>query len=241
MRKFFVLVLLSMLAACGGGAAVAGPCAVPSEIVMGRGHDGVMRKYEKATPSAPYVLTATGDDAFRAIHDCPGTGTQYLHFKMASVGFFQSAWANPPAGGHLAVLGRADIDLSVVRHIARGFIFDRAAGVLGERYYRDDPAPGRSILQCPGAGSCPAGAVAPSHPVTMVSDVTYNVETESSAGQFAYNVFKTSTGQNAASSWAENYDHVNMTGTRIAFATLCENGCNVPFTIRIFDISAGWK
>jgi len=247
--KYLGALVFAVLVGCGG-AEPAQACTVPNEVVMDRGTDGVMRKYEKATATSPYVLTATGDDAFRSIHPCPGWGTQSLKFKINTVGFYEPYLGNPPQGGHVAALTRATINLSIPYYQSRGIILDKESGVLAERFYRNDwDVNAQNILQCPvsiNAGSCYNNGSIPwpmpmTHPVTMQDNIPYNVEMESVQSWVQYNVFKTSTGQNAVSGWVESYDLIPMNGTDIAFATLCNGVCLQPFTIRIFDIVAGWK
>lgn len=247
--KFFIVASLVFLTACGASEPVQA-CNVPNEIVMGRGTDGVMRKYEKVTANSPYVLTATGDDAFRSIHPCSGNGIQTLKFKINTVGFFEYSNGIPPQGDHIAVLTRATINLAIPYYQSRGLIFHKDSGILAERFYLNAwDANAKNIVQCPSyinGGSCyndgsmqwPMPAT---HPVTMQDNTVYHAEIESVPSWLQYNTLKTTTGQNAASGWIESYDLIPVNGTDIAFATLCNGSCMQPFTVRIFDITAGWK
>lgn len=249
-RKLITTVSLAILSACGASEPAVAACSVPHEVVMGRGTDGVMRKYEKATANSPYVLTATGDAAFRSIHTCPGSGTQTLKFKLNTVGFFEYSGATPPQGDHIAALTRATVNLNIPYYQSRGLIFHKDSGILAERFYLNAwDVNAKNIVQCPSyinGGSCyndgsmqwPMPAT---HAVTMQDNTVYHAEIESVPTWVQYNTLKTTTGQNAASGWVESYDLIPMNGMDVVFATLCKEDCLQPFTVRIFDITAGWK
>ena len=232
---------VAFLVGCGGVDAAS--CQVPHEIAVTRGWSGDIQQYRKATPSSPYVLFSSGDSALNAVLPCPGSGTQWFHFKTWGEGFFDAAHGLPPNGNHLAALTRGTFNMVVPQYVARGVILHRAFGVTGERFHRNDAIAAINILQCAdwyNGGSCPPGYYFAPHLVTA-SDAVFHWQIESAPNQTAYNLFKTITGQNAVSSWSESYDHITLNGTDLAVAVLCEAGCPGPFIVRFFDIQAGWK
>ena len=232
----------ALLLGCGGGGNTAA-CELPAEIVVTRGWAGDVHQYRKVHADAPYVMHASGAAAFTAVLPCPGSGTQWLHFKTWGEGFFEPAHGLPGRGGHLAALTRGTFDLSVPRYQARGVILHTDWGVLGERFHRNDVIGATNVLQCPawlGGGTCPPDVVVPPHQL-VATDAVVHWQIESTPGRTAYNLYSTAAAANAASTWAEGYDFMTLNGTDIGLAVLCKVDCAGPFIARFFDISAGWK
>jgi len=237
-KLFIMSMFVAMLTACGGSSYAGTNCNLPYEIVFERNSQGVLAQHRKATVNDPYVLFATGADATRAFFDCPGTTTQFIEFNKQTTNFYSGQ------GDHFAVLMNATFQLT--QYSARGAIFHRNWGVLGEKY-----ALNVGLTQ---SVECKTGTLAyktclPSdlavcpcnkpHDMVVQDTVPYYFVMESIPGNIAYNAVNLQTGQAASSAWNEQYQHSYENGSQVGFAVLLDGSPAVPFNIRIWNLTAG--
>ena len=244
--KFFAAAALVVLAGCGGGGDAYAACQVPSEIIVEQVGNGVPVQYQRATPQSPLVAVAAGDDATRAIFNCPGQGTQFVNFNVATQG-----WNTGPAavGDHIAVLTRATMGNvttpGAIQYIGRGIILHRTVGFMGELMRRNDFVPGTSNVCQDGPGEVNGReCLAPfprAHAIDFVDNDSYYLEVQSAPGNIAYVVQRPSMGQRIRQDWRESYTHEMLTGNQIAFALLYgADPTGHTYRVHITNIVAGW-
>lgn len=199
-----------------------------------------MVQYQRATPASPLVPVASGGAATSAIFNCPGSGTQFVDFRMESSGFYSGA---NPAGDHVAVLTRATIDLSQPAYVGRGVALMRERGIIGELMRRDATTVTNVCQNGPGAvnGTVCDAATPRAHPIDFVDGDVYWASVHSAPGNIGYTAARQSTGQIINTPWQESYTHETLTGHQIAFAwVFAGNPAGKSFSVRIYNINAGW-
>lgn len=235
------------LAAFPAGAATCGPTPLPHEIIFEQVGYGQPVQYQRATPQAPLVAVAAGDNATRAIFDCHGQGTQFINFNLVTSGGWFSGPA--PVGDHIAILTRATMgNLTTpgqVQYVGRGPILTKDYGPMGELMRRNDFVPGTDNVCQNGPGEVNGrqclGPFPRAHGIDFVDNDSYTIETQAAPGNIAYAVSRPSMGQRIQQAWHESYTHETLTGHQIAIAFLYgQPPAGRTYRVHIYNISAGW-